>query len=239
MKLGISVICSTNKTGMLENIIENFISQEYELKELIIGLNYNVANLNNLFELILPHKNIQLYNLGNKKTLGQCLNFCVEKSKYPIIAKFDDDDYYAPLYLSDTIKSLSLENVGIVGKSCTFVYFIEKKLIGIKNMSMENKYVTRVAGSTLMFKKELFKQIRFQNVNLGEDIKFCNDCLKIGYKIYSTNKYHYVYVRNKRNKHTWKIGNEYIMKQCSFLSRTEDYKKYIENSVNKTKKTYL
>ncbi len=126
-----------------------------------------------------------------------------------------------------------------MGKACTFVYFIEEKLIGVKNITMENKYVTRVAGSTLIFKRELFKKIRFQDVNLGEDIKFCNDCLKIGYKIYSTNKHHYVYVRNKRSKHTWKIGNEYIMKQCSLLSRTENYKEYIENSINKTKKTYL
>lgn len=239
MDLGISVICSTNKRDFIENIIENFISQEYEPKELIIVLNYDIANLNKLRELIHPYDNVQLYNLGSKESLGQCLNFCVAKSKYPIVAKFDDDDYYAPPYLSDTAKSLSLDNVGIVGKSCSFVYFREEELIGIKNTTMENKYVSRVSGSTLMFRRELFKKIRFRDISLGEDIKFCDDCLSIGYKIYSTNRYHYVYIRNSRDKHTWKIGNEYIMKQCSFLTKTNNYKEYIHNSVNNDKKTYL
>lgn len=239
MELGISVICSTNKMEMMENIIENFLSQDYELKELTIVLNYDTANFNRLHELIRPYENIQLYSLGSKKTLGECLNFCVEKSKYPIIAKFDDDDYYGPSYLSDTAKSLYIKDVGLVGKSCTFVYFVEEKLIGVRNTTAENKYVTRVSGSTLMFKKELFDKIHFQEINLGEDIKFCNDCLKIGYKIYSTNRYHYVYIRNTRNKHTWKISNEYIMRECSFLSKTENYKEYIDNSSNNPKKTYL
>lgn len=232
MDLGISVICSTNKKEMISNIIENYISQDYRSKELIIVINYDIANIDRLLEIILPYENVQLYLLGSKRSLGECLNFCVEKSKYPFIAKFDDDDYYAPPYLSDTVKSLSLENVAIVGKSCTFVYFSEEQLIGIKNTTMENKYVTRVAGSTLMFKRELFENIRFQEINLGEDIKFCNDCLSIGYKIYSTNRNHYVYIRNSRDKHTWKIGNEYIMRECSFLSKVKNYKEYIENIVN-------
>ena len=61
MSLGISVICSTNKKNMLENILENYISQKYELKELIIILNYDIANLNNLLKLIPLNENIQLY----------------------------------------------------------------------------------------------------------------------------------------------------------------------------------
>lgn len=239
MDLGISVICSTNKIGMMENILDNFISQDYHPKELIITLNYDATNLNNLLELILPYDNIQIFCLGSNKSLGKCLNFCVEKSKYQIIAKFDDDDYYAPPYLSDTVKALSSENVGIVGKSCTFVYFSEEKLMGIKNTSLENKYVTRVAGSTLMFKKKLFEKIRFHEINLGEDIQFCNDCLKIGYKIFSTNKYYYVYIRNKKYKHTWKIDNEYIKNECKQLFKVDNYKEYIENSSNNSKKTYL
>ena len=102
MSLGISVICSTNKKNMLENILENYISQKHELKELIIILNYDIAHLNNLLKLIPLNENIQLYSLGSKKSLGGCLNYAVEKSQHPIIAKFDDDDYYAPNYLSDT-----------------------------------------------------------------------------------------------------------------------------------------
>ncbi len=230
MESGISVICSTNKKGKMENILENFISQDYTLKELIIVFNYEESNLEKFNNTTLPYDNIQIYTLGSKKSLGECLNFCVEKSKYPIIAKFDDDDYYGPQYLSDSVKSLDLEGVGIVGKSCTFVYFVEEKLIAIQNYKKENKFVNRVAGSTLIFKKEIFNTIKFHDISLGEDIEFCKDCLNKGYKIYSTNKYHYVYIRNKKHNHTWKIDNSYILRQCKGLTKVENYKEYIENS---------
>ena len=235
MSLGISVICSTNKKNMLENILENYISQKYELKELIIILNYDIANLNNLLKLIPLNENIQLYSLGSKKSLGGCLNYAVEKSQHPIIAKFDDDDYYAPNYLSDTVKALSLPNIGIVGKSSTYVYFTEENIIAIQNINQENKYVRRVAGGTLMFKRELFENISFHDINLGEDVKFCEDCLKTGYKIYSTNKCHYVYIRNRKGKHTWNIDNYYLIRECTNLQKTENYKEFISNYVTNTK----
>ncbi|WMM23277.1 glycosyltransferase family 2 protein [Tissierella sp. MB52-C2] len=236
MDLGISVICSTNKTKMLENIINNFISQDYKEKELIIALNYDIKNLKTFSTL---PENISVYNLGSKKSLGECLNFSIEKSKYPIIAKFDDDDYYGPMYLSDTIKSLYKKDIFIVGKSCIYVYFSQEKIIGINNMGRENKYVNRVHGSTLMFKKDLFHKIKFRNIDLGEDKQFCKDSLENGYKIYSTNKYHYVYMRNNENNHTWKISNDYIMKQCVDLNKVENLKEYLAISVNRAKKAYL
>lgn len=226
--LGVSVICSTNKVGMIPNILENFISQDYIEKELIITINYDSV----IVPYTLPN-NVYIYHLGSKYSLGKCLNYAIEHSNYPIIAKFDDDDYYGPKYLSDTVKPLQLENVGIVGKACTFVYFTEKQLIGIRNLSKENKYVDRVTGSTLVFKRKLITKISFHDINLGEDIEFCNDCLNMGYKIFSTNRNHYVYIRNRKDKHTWKMNNDYILKRCTNVSKIDNFKKYIKNSVNK------
>ena len=42
--------------------------------------------------------NVRVYQLHEKATLGDCLNYGVIKSKYDIIAKLDDDDYYGPNY---------------------------------------------------------------------------------------------------------------------------------------------
>lgn len=157
MNSGISVICSTNKINSFRNILSNFLSQDYEPKELIIGLNYDVYNKDTL-ERAISNKDIKILPLGSKRSLGECLNTCIELTKYPIIGKFDDDDYYSPLYLSDTVKPLSLDNIDIVGKSSYYVYFAEKKVIGLINPERENKFVNRVSGSTLMFKKEVFQK---------------------------------------------------------------------------------
>ncbi|NLK44058.1 MAG: glycosyltransferase family 2 protein [Tissierellia bacterium] len=228
MNSGISVICSTNKINSFRNILSNFLSQDYEPKELIIGLNYDVYNKDTL-ERAISNKDIKILPLGSKRSLGECLNTCIELTKYPIIGKFDDDDYYSPLYLSDTVKPLSLDNIDIVGKSSYYVYFAEKKVIGLINPERENKFVNRVSGSTLMFKKEVFQKIKFPNINLGEDVKFCNLAIEKNLSIYSTNRFHYVYIRNERHKHTWKIDNEYILRQCKFISQVNDYKEFILN----------
>lgn len=228
MNLGISVICSTNKINSLENILNNFLLQNYEPKELIIGLNYDIDSLDPLKNTI-SSKNIKILPLGSRRSLGECLNHCIEKSQYPIIAKFDDDDYYSPLYLSDTVKLLSLDNIDIVGKSCHYIYFTEKKLIGLFNPGRENKFVDRVAGATLMFKKGVFEKIKFPHINLGEDKEFCILARENNFNIYSTNRYHYVYIRKEKYKHTWKIDNDYILKQCQFISQVNNYKEYILN----------
>lgn len=119
------------------------------------------------------------------------------------------------------------ENIFFVGKASHFIYFSEKQILGIHNIGKENQYVNRVAGSSLVFRKSLLDKISFKDISLGEDISFCKDCLNIGYKIYSTNKNHYVYIRDKAYKHTWKMDNNYILKNCTHTFKTKDYKKYI------------
>src|SRR5690554_5331320 len=228
MDSGISVICSTNKLNSFENILSNFLSQDYEPKELIVGLNFDVSNIDSIRSSLL-NKNIKIVPLGSRRTLGECLNRCIELAKYPIVGKIDDDDFYSPHYLSDTVRFLSIDDIDIVGKACHYIYFTEKKLIGLFNPGRENKFVDRVAGATLMFKKGVFEKIKFPHINLGEDKEFCILARENNFNIYSTNRYHYVYIRKEKYKHTWKIDNDYILKQCQFISQVNNYKEYILN----------
>ncbi len=57
----------------------------------------------------------------------------MDKSKYDIIAKFDDDDYYGPKYISDTIKAFESTDAKVVGKTTNFIYFVEKKNFSLTN----------------------------------------------------------------------------------------------------------
>ncbi|MBC8590681.1 glycosyltransferase [Wansuia hejianensis] len=222
--VGISVICSTNKKNMMQNILNNFITQNYPNKELIIILNYDNPSMKTWQKNIDLWPNIKIFNLNNSHSLGKCLNYAVSNSKYPIIAKFDDDDYYAPEYLSNMIKVFSFTDAYLIGKSCIYIYFVEEEILSVSNRSKENKYVNRVNGSTLMFKKTIFDSVKFRDKNLGEDISFCNDCTKNGFKIYSTDRFDYVYIRRSKNNHTWKMDNYYILNKSQFLCKTKDFK---------------
>ncbi len=52
----------------------------------------------------------------------------MNKAKFNIIAKFDDDDYYGPKYLSDSLKAFDETDAKLIGKGgATFVYLVGKK----------------------------------------------------------------------------------------------------------------
>lgn len=217
-KKGVSIITSTNRLNCMRNIFNNYLNQSITNKELIIILNNNFINIEKWIVNSKSYDNVRIYQLSSKVSLGDCLNYAVEKSNYDIIAKFDDDDIYHCNYLIDSLETFNYTNANIVGKSTIYVYFENNNTLAILNPNNENKYVERVHGATLTVNKNVFDKIKFQNVNIGEDVKFCKDCNKNSYKIFSTNKNYYVYIRHSNN-HTWSINNNYLMRQCKIIGK--------------------
>lgn len=212
---GVSVITCTNLPNSLDNILNNFLRQNLDIKELLIIINNNTIDENKWKSKVSKYDNIKIFKLNENISLGRCLNFGIDKANYEIISKFDDDDYYGPKYLSDTIKYFDSTEAKVIGKGATFVYVVDKKILTIRNPHEENKYTHFVNGSTLTFKKNIFNRIRFQDKNIAEDIHFCQDCIKNGIKIYSCNRFHHVYFRNPSlNSHTWKIDDDEFLNLC-------------------------
>lgn len=227
---GISIITCTNKLYSFDNILDNFNRQIFKEKELIIIINNNRINDINWKNKISEYVNIRIFRLDENISLGNCLNFAVQKSIYPIIARFDDDDYYGSKYLSDSIKSFDNRNTKLVGKHTIYVYFIKEKVLALKDIGHENQLLYFLNGATMVFKKEIFKNVQFRDISVNEDVFFCKDCVKNGIMPYSGNKYHFVYLRHpSTNNHTWKISNEQLMKRyCSFVGNVDDFKPYID-----------
>lgn len=218
---GISVITITNKPLFMTNLFNNFIRQKYTNKEFILVVNSNNLDINKYKNKASKYNNIKVYKLTSNYTLGRCLNYAISKSKYPIIAKFDDDDYYSPKYLRYNMNLMAKLNADVIGKKSHLVYFKSNKILAIRHPGNENKYVNFVNGSTLFFKKIVNEAIPFRNVNAAEDVFFCNDCIRSRVKIYSSSRNHHIYIRypNKTN-HTWKIRDHALLtKFCRVLKK--------------------
>jgi len=225
----VSVITCTNRINYANNILQNFLIQNYNEKELIIILNNNSLNKEDWEKLAEVHKEIRVFQLDESISLGTCLNFGVSQSKGQILAKFDDDDYYGPMYLQASVKTLLSTDADVVGKSTSFVYFEFKKIIALRNLGKENKFVTRVEGPSFVIKKEVFDKISFPDKSLGEDIAFCKFCIREGFKIYSSDRYNHVYIRHKsKANHTWGINDELYLKLCHVIGTTDDYRPYAD-----------
>ncbi|MCF6464133.1 glycosyltransferase [Clostridium sp. Cult1] len=228
---GVSIITSTNKPHTLTNILENFNRQDYLEKELTIIINNDSINLEEWSNIAKKNRKVNIFKLNQKTSLGKCLNFAVDKCQYNIIAKFDDDDYYGPKYISSTIEYFKRTDAKVLGKAANFVYFVEKNILAIRTPNQENRYVRFANGSTLVFKKEIFEKVKFRDMSLAEDVYFCQDCVKNNILIYSTDRYHHVYFRHPIKKnHTWKItDDEFMDKYCKIIGKVEDYISYANN----------
>ncbi|WP_345798894.1 glycosyltransferase [Cytobacillus oceanisediminis] len=224
----VSIITCTIRDSCMENIFENYERQIIDKKELIIILNNDEMKISEWQKEGKRHQNVSIYQLPEKKTLGECLNFAIiEKAKHHMVAKFDDDDYYSPYYLKEALQAFQNTEADIVGKRSIYAYLEGHKALTVRTANRENKFTGYVMGSTFVMKKEIFKKVKFPRRNRGEDSKFQRDCNEAGLKIYSSSKYNYTCIRRNPDSHTWKIKESDFLKKCSELIDTENYKEIV------------
>lgn len=217
----------------MDNVFQNYANQRLKNKELIIILNKDDMDIKKWKAKAKKYKNVFIYHLPEKMTVGQCKNFAVPKTNYSHIAKFDDDDYYAPRYLEFAWKAFRKnKQAAIVGKSSIYYYFKRSMKLGLFSSNAEYQFVKWVADSTLVFKKEIFKHVQFSKMKVGSDQRFQMDCKKKGFYIYSTSRHDHTVIRSENpNNHTWKINDSDLLKTCTNIVHTNDFKPIVTSPV--------
>lgn len=224
-KPGVSIITCTNRPEFFKNILSNYCNQRYKHKELIIILNKDSMRIKELRKKAESIPNVTVYQVPERISLGQCLNCGISQAKYPLITKFDHDDYYSPYYLREQVKALMHTRSPVVGKHACLVYLDASKKLIIRSPHEKNKLVKFVQGGTIMFQRKVLKNVRFPDLSLGEDVRFLQDCSKKGYSIYATSPYNYVYVRRKnKNTHTWKASDHSFLAGSQPVAVTKHYR---------------
>jgi hypothetical protein len=224
----VSIIACTIRDEMMENVFDNYANQLCNEKELIIILNNDDMDIEKWREKALNYENVSIFQLPEIKTLGDCLNFGIEKAKFGTIAKFDDDDYYSPYYLTEAIDAFRKYHAQLVGKGSSYMYFEHEKLLAIRKIGNENKLgKSFVKGGTLVFKKNLYPKIKFPSKKgSGEDSIFLKECMRRNIRIYATSRYNYVYIRRgDQLSHTYQRTVNFFKKNCTIIGKTDDYKK--------------
>ena len=103
------------------------------------------------------YDNVRVFQLDEKKYLGDCLNFGFLKANYDYLAKFDDDDFYCENYLVDIIQAFKYTNADLIGKESIYVYFkrSDQLMLGPKS-SRKWRFGNDVSGATFVFRKDVF-----------------------------------------------------------------------------------
>jgi Glycosyltransferases, probably involved in cell wall biogenesis len=222
----VSIITCTMRNSYMNNVFQNYVNQKVENKELIVVLNHDGMDLDKWRREAAKYKNVSVYQVPEKYNLGKCLNYGIERANHKIIAKFDDDNYYAPHYLKEAMDTLGKNRkISVVGKHTAYVYFERKKALMLFRRGGENQYNRRIKGGSLVFRKKVWRKIKFNERKTHTiDVDFLNRCRRRHYKIYSVSKYNYVCIRRANFKsHTQKISTKDYMKKCKLVSYTKNF----------------
>ncbi|WP_036711518.1 glycosyltransferase [Paenibacillus pinihumi] len=227
----VSIITCTKRRPCMHTLFQNYSRQNYSRKELIVILNSKNLMLSEYRKAAKCYPDVRVFSVPEYVSLGNCLNYGVKLTKYSLIAKFDDDDYYAPNYLTESVRSLSRHNADISGKRAHYMYLQGKKLLLHRYYNKANQYVQLVQGATLLVKLHVFRKVRFPNRNRGECVKFCSNSRAKGFKIYSGSPYNFVAIRRRNSRdHTWIVSDKQLISRNVKVLKVRNIRKYISRS---------
>lgn len=222
---GVTVLTATNKADSMDTVFANYDAQTYKPRELVVILNNDSADLPAWQARAALSENASVLRIPEALPLGRCLNEGLDHSSFAYVSKFDDDNYYAPEFLTDLVHAFSYAGTEIVGKLTYYCYFEKDGILALMCPGMENRYVTFLSGSGLLVKREVFDRVRFGDRPKGSDSVFLRECLRQGVRMYSADHFNYVYCRRaSKARHTCKVSDETLMRSCQFLCRTGDFR---------------
>lgn len=192
----VSVIVPTaNREFHVLNLIQFFLKQTYPNKELIIWDDSPKIS-DTISELCARYENIHYFYEAERLPLGIKLNKLVDQASGSIIVMFDDDDYYAPVYIERMVETLNRQDLDFVTLSKWFSYssftnqffywetdrmfsthyFVEpSKGVSQVNFPDQNNHLLRNwlwgYGWKYVFRKKVFEQVRFREMEVWEEGK--------------------------------------------------------------------
>jgi glycosyltransferase involved in cell wall biosynthesis len=164
------VTCITptaNREKYLPLAISYFLQQDYINAEMVI-IDDGIYSLSHL----IPNNKKIKYHYFNQRigTIGSKRNLACEKALGEIIVHWDDDDYYAPDWISQQVSAQIKSGADITGLNKVDFYSptVDKKW-RYEDLDTEKPWL---CGATMAYKKKLWERYKFIDLQVGEDYDF-------------------------------------------------------------------
>ncbi|HEX6468127.1 MAG TPA: glycosyltransferase [Streptosporangiaceae bacterium] len=213
----VSVIMATNRPGQLAYAIEQVARQRWRRLQFVLvlhgsDLEPDVARDKALAAGI---RDVVVRTADQATSLGECLNLAIDAADGDLIAKMDDDDVYGEHYLSDLVPAFTYTDADIVGKRACYVQLRAINATLLSKPDLEHTYCNLVRGGTIVASGDALRHLRFDDVPRGSDTRLMRRAGEEGIKIYSADRFNYVYVRNANpNEHTFQVNDAELLKQA-------------------------
>jgi glycosyltransferase involved in cell wall biosynthesis len=185
------IVPSKNRAWLHAGLLSVFRHQDYSNIEMLVADSGDNGQSESLVNV--KDDNIHYYWLDNDISVGSKRNFLIEQAKGEVIVHFDDDDYYAPNYVSKMVQLM--QDYDFVTLSAWYNldvrtgdlyywdtvarsdYVFTPGLTTTVSTNVVNTIGAHAAntwgyGFCYAYKRRLWEQHRFPDINLEEDIRF-------------------------------------------------------------------
>ena len=208
----ITILAGTNRPDRLPNLLASIRRQVHPEVEPIILLNAEAYDQRAVEEAAADLPGLKVFKLPESYTLAECLNHGLEHATGAWVAKFDDDDYYGPHYLSDLLLATGYTDARLLGKRSCFCWLEGSSQLVLRYPEHAHRHVEYVLGATMFVRRDVFDEVKFSPVVRGTDTVFQRHCRERGIDIYSADPYNYIVVRQSDTaSHTWQITDEQVL----------------------------
>lgn len=225
----VSVVSVTRRPALLDDVIANYRRQAYPDKELIVILNSDSFSMAEVQRKLAAIPNARVFQRPQACTLGQCLNYAIDRAEFEYVAKLDDDGFYGEHYLTDAINAFLYCGAEIAGKRSHYAYLRSRRCLALRFPECEHQQVQSVPGATMVMRRGLFEELRFpEDVEHDVDTRFQRACTDRGFGIYSIDRYNFVANRAESTPgQTSQIPDDEFLEGCRIVACLDDYREQI------------
>lgn len=218
---GVTAVIVSKRPHCLPRVIEMLRAQTFRPERVIFVCHsplFQPGRVERAFEGIFDCRVLRLPAEGT--FLADGLNLAREHVQTPLVAKIDDDDYYGPDYLRDSVLAFTYSDATVVGKNSHFCHMESSDQCLLRFPGRHFRPCRRVHGATLVWNHPATKDLAFARVRQGSDTHFLDSVRAAGGTIVSIDPFNFVHVRHRTaTDHTWQIDDDAFAEKGRLYAR--------------------
>jgi glycosyltransferase involved in cell wall biosynthesis len=195
----VSIVTPTfGRPEVLPHLYHAFLSQDHPHCELLIA-DDSPQPCEAMQRIAAHDPRVRYFHTPARETIGAKRNFLIEQARGEVIVHFDDDDYYAPNYVSSMLRVLGAHDAAKL--SAWFNYSPRLSVLAYWDCQSEVKFGYSMApqgaldlvnnaahpgntwgfGFSYIYRRRVWEAVRFDNRSFGEDYDFLTRAFQAGF----------------------------------------------------------
>lgn len=160
------IMPTRDRRELVPQAIRQFLRQDWPNAELIVVDD----GTDKVADLIPPDPRIRYLALDERRTIGAKRNLACEAARGEIILHWDDDDWMADRRIRAQAEHLLASGADLSGLPS--LYFHEPATGDTWQFTSPARPQAWIAGATFCYRKSLWRALPFEDVDIGEDMRF-------------------------------------------------------------------